>query len=134
MAIIWKDEYNLGIEIIDKQHHKFVETLNLLFEAINRQEAKEKLQEVFKGLDDYINFHFQTEEKYFDEFNYDGSAEHKAKHQEFREKMQSFKNQIAENEMEISFSLIDYLEDWLVNHLADMDKKYVSCFKDHGLF
>jgi len=36
----------------------------------------------------YGNFHFATEEKYFDEFNYEDTEEHKKRHQEFRDKLE----------------------------------------------
>jgi hypothetical protein len=32
-----------------------------------------------------------------------------------------------------SFDLVDYLEDWLIGHLAEYDQRYVQCFHDHGL-
>jgi hemerythrin len=35
--------------------------------------------------------------------------------------------------IDFAFDLIDFLEDWLINHLLDMDQKYKKCFHDHGL-
>jgi hemerythrin-like metal-binding protein len=133
MLIAWKEKYNLGIIIIDEQHRKFVDTINALYESISAGQVKENMPAVFQGLDDYANFHFATEEKYFDEFHYEGAAEHKDKHQEFRGILEVFREQVAEHAVEVSINLLDYLEDWLLDHLITMDKKYVQCFKDHGL-
>ncbi len=35
--------------------------------------------------------------------------------------------------MEMSFELIDFLEDWLIGHVKTSDQKYVQCFKDNRL-
>lgn len=128
----WKNEYSVGVEMIDEQHKVFVSIMNELYTAIIEKKEKRVLDDVFKQLTAYTQFHFQTEERYFDEFNYEGSAEHKVAHQKLRE-------QIAELEMrkdgimENPFELMDFLEDWLVDHIMGMDKKYSTCFKEHGL-
>jgi hemerythrin-like metal-binding protein len=133
MPLPWKDEYSLGIKVIDEQHKKFVAALNHLYEAVNTMKARKELRQIFLEIEDYAHFHFATEEKYFDQFKYEDAAEHKTKHNEFREKLSAFENRIENNEIEVSFSLIDFLEDWLIGHISDVDKKYVQCFKDHGL-
>ena len=47
--------------------------------------------------------------------------------------MNYFESKIKNNEIEISFELIDFLEDWWIYHLQNQDQKYVKCFKEHGL-
>ena len=36
-------------------------------------------------------------------------------------------------EIEFAFELVDFLEDWLINHLMIVDRKYIKCFHEHGL-
>lgn len=76
--------------------------------------------------------HFATEEKYFDKFKYANAKEHKEEHIRFRKHIDKM-SQAKEGHLELSFELIDFLEDWLINHVKDMDQKYVECFKSHGL-
>ena len=133
MSLPWKEEYELGIEIIDLQHQEFVSALNDLYLAIKEDNVKERISKILEEINDYSEFHFKTEENYFDEFNYDGAAEHKAKHQEFRDRFAEIKEKYKNDEISMTFELTDFMENWLLEHLDGMDKKYVACFKEHGL-
>ena len=33
----------------------------------------------------------------------------------------------------LAFELVDYLEDWLIDHLQTKDQEYKQCFLEHGL-
>jgi hemerythrin-like metal-binding protein len=130
---VWKPEYNFNIAVIDKQHKYFVSIINELYSAILSLETRSRLKEIFTKLTDYAVEHFATEEKYFVEFNYEGAKEHKLKHDELKAKIAELQDQLSMDKLELSFDLIDFLESWLVDHLAVMDAKYVACFKNHGL-
>ena len=129
----WEEIYNTGITEIDKQHQMFVGTLNKLYEAIELSKEKEEMEEIFEGLVNYGKYHFATEEKYFDAFHYEGASEHKTKHEEFRKRIEGYQEKLNDDKMEFTNELVGFLEDWLANHIMDVDKKYVPCFKEHGL-
>jgi hemerythrin-like metal-binding protein len=133
MHFPWKPEYSFGIKEIDAQHQSFVGILDRLYDSILANSPREDLGQILKALIAYAVEHFATEEKYFDQFNYEGALEHKAKHQELKDKVLDFQNKFNEKQADISVELIDFLEDWLVNHLLAVDKKYVDCFHEHGL-
>ncbi len=129
----WTKEYIFDIKEIDDQHRYFVSILDRIYDSFLAS-APRLTQEIL--LDELINYaviHFQTEEKYFDEFHYAGAAEHKAAHQQLKEKVLDFQTKFKAGTADISEELIDFLEDWLVDHLATMDRKYVECFHEHGL-
>lgn len=134
MPIQWTSDYKLGIKIIDLQHKRFIGILNMLYEAIHTFNTKEKIPEIFEKLRQYIILHFATEEKYFDAFAYEDSQEHKNKHKEFIQHIESLQKDTKQDAMGVSFKLVDFLEDWLVDHLNTLDKKYVECFHSHGLY
>jgi len=129
----WKDEYSVQVEEIDKQHKEFVKTLSNFYNMIIAGEEKKALLNIFNDLLSFAVNHFETEEKYFREFNYSGAEEHIKEHNELKEKLLALKNKADTEPLDLSFELIDYLEDWLVNHMATMDQKYVQCFHEHGL-
>lgn len=131
--VIWEDVYKTGIEVIDNQHKKFVEILNQLYDAVDNHKDKKAIDQVFEGLVNYGKYHFATEEKYFDEFNFEEALEHKEKHKEFKQKIADYQAKINNGQIEITNDLINFLEEWLVTHLVEVDKKYVKCFKEHGL-
>jgi hemerythrin-like metal-binding protein len=118
---------------IDEQHKKLVSLIDRLNRAIYSDKTKDELKIILSELVQYADEHFSTEEKYFDRFNFEGSDEHKKEHAMFKEKILAITNKIQNNEIEVSFELIDFLEDWLIDHLIEQDQKYVDCFTKHGL-
>jgi hemerythrin len=133
MEIKWKDKYSVGIKEIDEQHMYFIVLLNDLYNAIITSKDREELKKLFQKLSDYAEKHFAAEEKYFDEFNYEGAAEHKLKHQEMRDEINKIKNMEGGNEIDFYGNMVYFLKDWLEDHLEKMDQKYKECFIKHGL-
>jgi len=131
--MVWENIYNTNIEVIDNQHKAYVATLNKLYEAIELPESIDKLNEIFQRLADYIHFHFATEEKYFAEFNYEGATEHIAAHNKFKRQIAEYQGKLSRGEIDFTNDLVEYLDDWLANHVMDLDRKYIICFKEHGL-
>jgi len=133
MEIKWKDEYSVGIKEIDEQHKYFITLLNDLNNAVCSSKDRHELDTLFQKLAEYAERHFATEEKYFDEFNYDGAAEHKLKHQEMRDSIKKIENQKSGNEIDFYGNIVYFLKDWLEDHLEKMDQEYEECFSKHGL-
>ncbi len=131
--IIWKQEYSLGISVIDNQHKQFLELMDQAYEAFYKNESKEQLSVLIENLRDYTLLHFSTEEKYFKLFNYDGENEHVERHLQLKEELIGLTKKFEAEGPDVVPALIDFLENWLVGHLSIVDRKYVSCFKEHGL-
>ncbi|MBP5993505.1 MAG: hemerythrin family protein [Candidatus Moranbacteria bacterium] len=128
----WKDEYNIGVEVIDAQHKAFVGIMNELYTAITEKKEAAVFQEILKRITEYMDDHFQTEEHYFDEFRYEGAVGHQAAHRILRTQLVEISEHRKNNPTGNPFELLDFLENWLVEHVA-MDKQYGACFKSHGL-
>lgn len=131
--LIWEEKYSVGVVELDNQHKRMFAVINELLEAIDTNSTKEHLGNIIESLVKYKIFHFETEEKYFKEFNYEGKDEHIAKHKEFNDKLIEMKGKYPEYNIEFAFNLVDFLEDWLINHLMGADQKYRKCFKENGL-
>jgi len=129
----WRDNMSVGVEEIDDQHRQLIKTMSDLNEAIIKHEAEKVLTETFARLYDYILFHFATEEKYFDQFNYEGSVEHKAAHQFFADRVMEMQEKAKIDPRALSLELVAFLDFWLVGHVLVMDQKYVECFHANGL-
>ncbi len=127
----WSDKYSVNVKIIDNQHKHFIGLIDELYECLVANDV-EKFHEILNDLKIYTNYHFETEEKYFDEFNYKDSKIHKAAHQQLREKTESFL-QKPDNLLDSGYKLLEFMTDWLVHHIEEMDKKYSETFHKHGL-
>lgn len=129
----WEDKYSVGVKLIDDQHKKMFSTINELIAILSTKPSQEQVSEIIKSLIEYKKYHFATEEKYFDEFNYEGAKEHKEKHKLFSERLEKMIEENKGDSVALAFQLVDFLEDWLIEHLMVVDRKYIPCFKEHGL-
>lgn len=136
MSIQWLDSYELGFEEIDAQHKDFVNSLNEFYGVIQgkAQDVDQKfLDEMLEKVASHAKHHFDTEEKYFDSCHFDLAEEHKQIHENLLSKVAEFQVKKADDLVAMTFEIIDFLEDWLVGHMVNEDRKYVTCFKECGL-
>lgn len=129
----WNEKYSVKVKLIDDQHKKMFDTINKLIKILAESPTKEQVDEIITSLVQYKKFHFITEERYFNEFNYINKEEHTAKHRDFNSKLERFTKESSGDSIVLAFKLIDFLEDWLLDHLMTEDQKYVTCFQEHGL-
>jgi len=130
---LWKKEYSVNIAEIDNQHKKIIEMLNTLYFAFMHKEHKQKVESIIKQLEDYTMSHFGTEEKYFALYGYENRMEHVNEHETFIEKISVFKEEFEKNNAVLTFSIINFLREWLNKHILVEDKKYCKCFKENGM-
>ena len=131
--LVWSDEFSVGVKILDDQHKKLILAISKLIDIIGTKPTKEKLDEIIVDILEYKKTHFATEEKYFQECNYDGAEEHIAEHKKFNENLAGLQSKFKDLPIDFAFALADFLEDWLFDHLWNMDRKYIECFKNYGL-
>lgn len=129
----WEEKYSVGVLEIDSQHKKLFAVINELIDIIGGRFEQEAVAKVIGELLEYKKIHFATEEKYFEKFSYEGATEHIKKHQEFGEKLAFVQAEYKDDLINFSFALIEFLEDWLIDHLMNEDQKYKECFAASGL-
>lgn len=79
--------------------------------------------QILKELADYAVFHFQHEEEYMMSIRYKKLISQKVEHQEFIDKIESYNfDEIDENQKGVILEILDFLNDWLINHILDNDK------------
>jgi len=121
----WKPEYELNIEIIDNQHKKLVEYIQILYNSVLESNQNEITVKIIADLIDYTHYHFDTEENYFTKTEYPSIEEHKKEHKMFIERISIF-SEASNSEFQMTFSLINFLKSWLINHILLTDKEYVK--------
>jgi hemerythrin-like metal-binding protein len=131
--IAWSSELSVNVKEIDEQHRYFVTILNKLYAASLSLGGQAKIPQLFMELGKYGTEHFSTEEKYFDKFNYAGAFEHKEAHKKFNAAIGQYAVRIKQGQ-DITLELLDFVENWLIDHLSSFDKKYTQCFNEHGLY
>jgi hemerythrin-like metal-binding domain len=134
MALIqWNESFSVNVGEIDGQHQKLIGMINDLNDAMRQGKGKDILGKILNGLIGYAGTHFKLEEKYFDQFGYPDTDNHKKEHSNFKQKVAAFKNDFNAGKLGLSIELIDFLSDWLRNHIMGIDKKYAPFFTEKGL-
>ena len=135
MALItWKDEYSVNVNEIDNQHKKIVELINNLHDNMMVGKAKEIMSETLSELVDYTLYHFETEEKYFDQYNYPESELHKKLHNELVEQVGALQKRFESGERVLTIDVMNILRDWLNDHILGSDKEFGPYLNSKGVF
>lgn len=131
--IEWGPRYFIGVKSIDDQHKVLVDLMNEIYAAFGSNKNKKAISHVLNELIDYTVYHFGHEEEIFEKYNYKDSENHNLQHKKFVEKIKAFQKDFNEGNAALSFDLIDFLKDWLINHILKIDAKYVPFFKENNV-
>ena len=125
MALItWSDQLSVNIKEIDDQHKCLVELVNRLHAAMKAGKGNSVIGPILSDLLSYTSFHFATEEKYFRQYAYPEYRRHKMEHDELTQKTKALNESCAEGKLTITLEVMNFLRDWLRNHILVSDKKY----------
>jgi hemerythrin len=132
--IQWDDrKMSVNIEEIDRQHKALVGLINNLFDVVKAGRSNEIFEKLISDLIRYTEFHFSDEENYFKQYNYPEAKAHMLQHKEFIDKVSLFKKDFDSGKTGLTRKVLDFLRDWLVEHIMGTDKKYSKFFNDLGL-
>jgi hemerythrin-like metal-binding protein len=124
MALItWSNALSTGISEQDNQHKKLIDLINQLNEAMQSGKGTEVMGKVLSELVNYTVYHFSFEEKLMDQHKYEDTAAHKAEHAKFVQTAGDFKKKFDSGTAVVSVELMNFLRDWLTNHIMKTDKK-----------
>ena len=124
------DKYLTGISFIDEEHSHLFEIIKDTNDVIHNPYIPDKYDEIMRlisELKDYTEVHFHDEEEYMKSINYPGLEAQQYAHSFFVEKFTEIDfdelNRIDDNQNEYLEGLINFLLNWLSNHILGTDKK-----------
>ncbi len=118
--LVWQDRFNIGVEVIDKEHKKLFNVLNKLF-AYGKEEEKSQwvCQEAIKYFRDHALQHFMEEEEDMESIHYAGLETHRRIHNNFREKtLPTLESELIRTNyaMESVDHFLGVCAGWLIGH------------------
>ena len=129
----WNTTFETGITRIDIQHKVIIRILNELYDIIIENNEEYKMSEIIDELMQYTEYHFSEEEKLFDRYNYIEGKEHKIEHLKFVKEIEVVVLQMNTDKGMLAIELMNFLKNWLTEHILDTDQKYISFFKEKGI-
>jgi len=97
-AIVWKDEYSVGVKVIDDQHKELFRRVNKLFDDVSRGNVTTVL-ETLDFLNSYVIYHFSAEEQLMAKANYPELESHKNEHEWFKSEILSIREQVEKTDL-----------------------------------
>ncbi len=125
-----KDEYLTGIEMIDKEHERLFEIAEETYQLSRNEfipDKYDRIHNLLEQLTDYTLMHFEHEEAYMQEIGYKRIFTQKIQHDDFRKKLTELTDSerlegSQEEQDKVVDEILQFLTDWLVNHILNNDK------------
>ncbi|MCP5125503.1 MAG: bacteriohemerythrin [Gammaproteobacteria bacterium] len=121
--IEWSPALSVGDAMLDQQHQKLVEMINTLHDAMATQSAQVQIKELLDSLVEYTQKHFGYEEERMRSANYPHLARHQRLHTDLLNQVGALYDKFKRGK-KINMELMQFLKDWLVNHIQKTDKQY----------
>ncbi|MEJ5286559.1 MAG: hypothetical protein CH6_2009 [Candidatus Kapaibacterium sp.] len=134
MAFIdWNDTYSVGVTHIDNQHKQLVRIINELHDAMGAGKGKEVMGKVLFELIQYVNTHFKTEEEYMVKFGYSDYDSHRYEHEKLTDEVKRFHEDFKSGNAIVTIQIMNFLRNWLLDHILVKDKKFGKFLNEKGL-
>lgn len=132
-AIIWKDDYSVGIKSLDDDHKRLIFLLNQFKTAYDYDTSAEFERQALEQLVEYTRFHFSREEDMMQQAGYADYEGHKKQHERMIAQVEGFVG-LYNREGHASLNEVStYLTNWLINHINGTDKQYTQVMLEKGL-
>ena len=132
--IIWSDKFSVNVKAIDAQHKKLVELLNTVHDAMKEGRGREVIGETLDGLVDYTKVHFATEEKLLGNNDYPFFQGHKKIHDDMIKEVELLRLRYESGETMLSVDVMQFLKNWLTDHIMGTDRNYSHFLNSKGIF
>lgn len=134
MALItWNENYSVKVKQFDDQHKKLIEMVNELHDSMKVGKGKETLEKILKGLVQYTEQHFSSEERLMKLHGYTGYENHKKEHNQLVMQVLDIQKKYQEGTTMLTQSVMNFLRDWLQKHIQGDDKNYGPFLNSKGV-
>jgi len=129
--VTWSQTFSVGVRSIDDQHMGLLNLVNDMYNHIVGDEKEERVyyKKVIQKTVEYIKVHFAEEEKILKAIKFHDYFSHKRAHDSFILKVVDNIRDYENGKKVNLASFTHFLRDWILTHIAIMDKQYFEYFK-----
>jgi hemerythrin len=134
MALLdWNDKYSVKVSSIDAQHKKLFDMVNELHDAMKSGTGSTHVPAILNLLVAYTREHFANEERLMVQAKYANFALHKAEHDALTSEVVKMARDLEYGRITLSVQLLEFLKNWLQNHILSSDRKYSGTLHAAGV-
>ena len=130
----WNESFINGVSEFDNQHKYLVELVNKLYKGMKLGHGNEDVGKTLDELVEYTGSHFACEEKLMVENQYPDCDSHIKTHRDLVARVVDFQKKFKSGEVTVSLDLLEFLKDWLIDHIKGEDRKYGPFFNGKGIY
>jgi hemerythrin len=94
---------------------------------------KDVLGKVLQELIQYVNTHFKTEEDYMVKYSYPEYEAHRYEHEKLTDEIKRFYEDFNAGRALLTIQIMNFLRNWLMDHIVVKDKKFGKFLNEKGM-
>ncbi|MFO0586904.1 MAG: bacteriohemerythrin [Polyangiaceae bacterium] len=116
----WTRDHEIGISIIDAQHHELMDRLNDLVDLLKAGRDRDSILSALRGLVTFTKKHFATEERLMAHHpGFSDELRHTQEHRKLTDDLMSLTVNVDVKSMTLTTR---YLQEWLSRHIENADR------------
>jgi hemerythrin len=132
--IVWNDRLSVEVATVDREHQELISILNDLYDAIAQGAGQRAVSQSLARLTAYTEHHFQHEEALFSRTSYPDVALHHAQHADMVSWLAEWQRRYDAGDFSgLSLEVVNYLKDWLFDHILGTDRQYTQYLHAAGI-
>lgn len=128
----WKNEYKIGIPVIDTQHQQLFLCENELSEALSKGLRPSAIDNLLTQLGFYVTRHFTMEEQYMRASSYPGLSEQLEAHHYFTKRFADIQLEFKQHGLNpnVVRAVQNELSLWIKTHVLGLDQAFGAYYKE----
>jgi hemerythrin len=126
MSFAWSDELAVGLDAVDAQHRELIRRTNALLAALGEghEPASRAAVDTLLFLSEYVDRHFEDEERFMEEVGFPGLAAHRVEHARFRLALGALVRRFSLGGADepLRRAVEDEVCGWIVRHVQGTDR------------
>lgn len=130
---VWDDSFSVKIPSIDEQHKNLLQIINDLHDAMLIGKSGTVIKEILHEIFEYTQYHFSYEEELLKKIQYPNFEAHRQLHKAFVNDVTDFYNKYVHGDILLSVEVLEFLMNWLTNHIKGSDTEYSELMLQNGI-
>ena len=131
--LTWSPRFAIGNALIDAEHQTLIRLYMVLHDAIFAGTTGMELWEHLFALTTHTEQHFLHEEGAMRDMGYPGLVRHTEVHKYLLRELADITLAHGDNIEQVSTKTLDYLNEWLLNHILGEDLLFGTWVRQQGL-
>lgn len=137
MAFKWRDSFSVNVTDIDNQHKRLFEIGSRVYDLASLNDDYDhydEIMEILAELKDYTAYHFDYEEKLMAKYGYGDLESQQIEHSFFIKKLDRIgKKDIDGQQNETMIEMVNFVSNWISDHILKSDMSYKDFFNGRGV-